>query len=56
MAEDYVPPLSPNIIWNFSGEDYTPPLSPAIIWNFGVDDDGTTSGLLRANYMILLTM
>lgn len=54
--DEYEPPLSPNINFVFKGT-YTPPLSPNIEFVFGLDeDDGLTAGLLRANYMILLTM
>lgn len=55
MADDYVPPLTPNIVWTFRG-DYTPPLTPNIIWTFGADDSDINDGYLQSNYMILLTM
>lgn len=57
MADEYVPPLSPNVQFVFKADpEYTPPLSPNIIWNFGKDDSGETEGYLKTNYMILLTM
>lgn len=54
---DYVPPLSPDITFRFVGNEYTPPLSGSIQLIFGADEDGEVdTGLLRGNYMILLTM
>ena len=41
MADEYSPPLSPNIVWVFKKPDvpYNPPLSPDIIFTFGADDE-----------------
>lgn len=56
MADEYTPPLSPNIVWTFKGNEYTPPLSPNIVWIFGADDDTDGNDLLKSTYMLLLTM
>ena len=56
MAEDYIPPLSPDINWVFTGIEYVPPLSPNVVWTFGATEAGGDSGVLQSNYMILLTM
>lgn len=56
MADDYIPPLTPNIVWTFKGEPYVPPFTPNIVWTFGADDSGGDDGYLQSNYMILLTM
>ena len=56
MADEYIPPLTPDIVWVFKGNEYTPPLTPNIVWVFGADDSGGDSGVLQSNYMILLTM
>lgn len=58
MADEYSPPLSPNIVWVFKKPDvpYNPPLSPDIIFTFGADDDDDGDGYRKSSYMILLTM
>ncbi len=56
MADDYIPPLTPNIVWVFKDNGYVPPLTPNIVWTFGADDDDDDDGYLQSNYMILLTM
>lgn len=38
---DYVPPVSPGIIFNFVTPDYAPPLSPDIIFEMTTEDDGS---------------
>lgn len=38
--DDYVPPLSPNVIFNFVTPDYVPPLSPDVIFEMTAEDDG----------------
>lgn len=54
---DYTPPVSPEIVFTFKAAPYTPPATPNIVFNFGVEDGGGgDEGLLRTNYMILLTM
>lgn len=54
---DYTPPASPDIVFTFKATPYTPPATPNVNFTFGVDDGGgEAEGLLRANYMILLTM
>lgn len=55
MADDYTPPLSPAIVFKFTGDDYVPPLSPAVIFRFGIDDEDSDAGALLSNFMILLT-
>ncbi len=37
---DYVPPVSPDIIFNFVTPDYVPPVSPDIIFEMTTEDDG----------------
>lgn len=37
---DYVPPVSPEIIFNFVTPDYVPPVSPDIIFEMTAEDDG----------------
>jgi hypothetical protein len=39
---DYVPPVSPDIIFNFVTPDYVPPVSPDIIFEMTTEDDGGT--------------
>lgn len=57
MAEEYLPPLSPDIVFSFpGGADYSPPLSPNITWTFGLNTVTEVDGYLKTNYMILLTM
>lgn len=56
MADDYTPPLSPNIVWTLKGIEYTPPLSPNIVFIFGADDEGGDDERLKSTYMLLLTM
>lgn len=58
MADDYNPPLSPDIVWVFKHPDdpYNPPLSPSIVWTFGADDDDGRDGYRKSSYMLLLTM
>lgn len=56
MADDYTPPLSPNIVWVFKPNDYTPPLSPNIEWIFGADDDTDGNQFRKSTYMLILTM
>ena len=40
---DYVPPVSPDIIFNFLTPDYVPPVSPDIIFEMTTEDDGGTA-------------
>lgn len=54
--DDYSPPLSPGIDFDFLGEVYAPPLSPSIVFNFGVDGGGSENSYRRSNFMIFLTM
>ena len=56
MADDYIPPLSPNIVWVFKGNDYTPSLTLNIEWIFGADDEGGGNELRKSTYMLILTM
>lgn len=56
MADEYTPPLSPNILWVFKGNEYTPPLSPNIEFIFGADDEGDDNERRKSSYMLLLTM
>lgn len=57
MTDDYIPPLSPDIVWAFKGNDYTPPLTPNIEWVFGANDEGGGGNELRkSTYMLILTM
>ena len=56
MADEYTPPLSPNIFWVFKGNEYTPPLTPNVVWIFGADDDEGGNELRKSSYMLLLTM
>ena len=61
MADEYNPPLSPDIVWVFKRPDlpYNPPLSPDIVFIFGADDDDDGDdgdGYRKSSYMILLTM
>lgn len=57
MAEEYSPPLSPNIQWVFKkpNEPYSPPLSPNIIWTFGANDDEGGEDRKKSSFMIILT-
>lgn len=35
----YVPPVSPDVIFNFVTTPYTPPVSPDVIFEMTTDDD-----------------
>jgi hypothetical protein len=37
---DYVPPVSPEIVFNFVTPDYVAPVSPDIIFEMTAEDDG----------------
>lgn len=41
---DYVPPLSPNVIFNFVTPDYVPPVTPNVIFEMTTDDDDGGAG------------
>lgn len=41
---DYVPPVSPNVIFNFVTPDYVPPVSPEVIFEMTTEDDGGGTG------------
>lgn len=54
---DYTPPEGDELRFLFRGTDYVPPQHDELLFVFGAEDeDGPESGLLRANYMILLTV
>lgn len=36
---DYVPPVTPNVIFNFVTPDYVPPVTPDVIFEMTTDDD-----------------
>lgn len=36
---DYVPPVTPNVIFNFVTPDYVPPVTPNVIFEMTTDDD-----------------
>lgn len=36
---DYVPPVTPNVIFNFVTPDYVPPVTPEVIFEMTTDDD-----------------
>lgn len=42
---DYVPPVSPDIIFNFVTPAYVPPVSPDIIFEMTTEDDGGGTAL-----------
>lgn len=55
--DEYIPPVSPAVDFLFNGISYAPPVSPEVDFVLGADDGGGEArGLLRANFMILLTM
>lgn len=38
--DDYEPPVTPNVIFNFVTPDYVPPVTPEVIFEMTTDDDG----------------
>lgn len=54
---DYTPPPPDEVDFLFRGAAYVPPAADELLFIFGAEDqDGPETGLLRANYMILLTI
>lgn len=37
---DYVPPVTPDVIFNFVTTPYVPPLTPDVIFEMTTEDDG----------------
>lgn len=40
----YTPPVSPNVIVNFTPSGYTPPVSPNVVLDFGATGGGQSGG------------
>lgn len=54
---DYTPPPADEVDFMFPGAAYVPPAPDELLFIFGAESEGgSESGLLRANYMILLTV
>lgn len=52
---DYVPPVTPDVIFNFVTPDYVPPLTPDVIFEMTTEDDGGTSNDPRRVQFFVIT-
>jgi len=54
---EYTPPPPAEVNFTFRGTPYVPPVATEVNFTFGAEEgDGPQTGLLKANYTILLTI
>lgn len=43
--DEYIPPVTPNVIFNFVAPDYVPPVTPDVIFEMTTEEDGGGTAL-----------